>query len=309
MRMKKLLTLVLLAASMLTVNAESRKWDFTSWSDATIANLSKGLSANFSSDAEALTPECGWSDIEKANGTQSAAKNGAIFLEVKARGNAASGAQLCADGQPIAELEGLLYVNTTARSLAITINNGSGYQGAAYLWTGSKQKNYLVIPNVKAGAKITLGVESHKTTEARGYELYIVPKGNYTAKGTLLKDHDGNTNAVPKTYVEQTWLVPEEGLTDTPNEDGTYDVLIYNTNGCHCYFIAVDEGDNMGEARNVAWLHGGTGSADYTNRPTTGVKYTDINAATETVTEETLRSYDAVVLGADDYFYAVVLYH
>ena len=299
MRMKKLLTLVLLAASMLTVNAESRKWDFTSWSEATVANLNKGLSANFSSDAEALTPSCGWSDIEKANGTQAAAVKGTIFWEVKAQGDAAKGAQLCANDQPIAEFEGLLYVNTTARSLAITINKGDGYQGSAYLWTGSKQKNYWVIPNVKAGAKITLGVESHKTTEARGYELYIVPKGNYTSKGTLLKDPDGNTNSVPKTYVEQTWLVPEEGLTDTPNEDGTYDVLIYNTNGCHCYFITVDEGDNMGEARNVAWLHGGTSSADYTNRPKTGFKYTDINAATETVTDETLRSYDAVVLGAD----------
>ncbi len=299
MRMKKLLTLMLFAASMLTANAESRTWDFTKWSDATVTNLRKGLSANFGSDAEALNPACGWSDIEKANGTQAAAKNGAIFWEVKAQGDANNGAELCADGQPIAELEGLLYVNTTARSLAITIDNGSGYQGATYLWTGSKQKNYLVIPNVKAGAKITLGVESHKTTEARGYELYIVEKGKYATRGTKLKDPDGNDNAVPKTYVEQTWLVPEDGLTDTPNEDGTYDVVIYNTNGCHCYFIKVDEGDNMGEARNVAWLHGGTSSADYTERPTTGFKYTDIDATTETVTEETLRSYDAVVLGAD----------
>ena len=297
--MKKILTLALLAVSLLTANAESRKWDFTKWSAPTVENLKKGASANFASDAEALNPACGWSDIEKANGTQSAAKDSKIFWEVKAQGNATAGAQLCADGQPIQEFEGLLYTNTTARSLAICIDNGSGYEGASYLWTGSKQKNYFVIPNVKAGAKITLGVESHKTTEARGYELYIVPKGKYNTKGTKLKDPDGNAIAAPKKYVEQTWLVPEEGLTDTPNEDGTYDVLIYNTNGCHCYFINVDEGDNMGEARKVAWLHAGGTALDYAMRPTDGFEYTDIDATTEDVSEETLRSYEAVVLGSD----------
>lgn len=297
--MKKFLTLALIAASILTANAESRKWDFTKWSAATVANLNKGLSSNFGSDAEALTPACGWSDIEKANGTQSAAQGGKVFWEVKAQGDAAKGSQLCADGQPIQELDGLLYVNTTARSLAITLDKGNGYNGASYLWTGSKNKNYFVIPNVKAGAKITLGVESHKTTEARGYELYIVQKGKYGTKGTKLMDPDGNANAVPKTYVEQTWLVPETGLTDTPNEDGTYDVLIYNTNGCHCYFINVDEGDNMGEARKVAWVHAGGEGLDYAVRPTDGFEYTDINATTDEVSDETLRSYDAVVLGSD----------
>lgn len=40
--MKKFLTLALLAVSVLTANAESRKWDFTNWSAATIANLNKG---------------------------------------------------------------------------------------------------------------------------------------------------------------------------------------------------------------------------------------------------------------------------
>lgn len=297
--MKKFLTLALLAVSVLTANAESRKWDFTNWSAATIANLNKGASANFSTDAEALNPACGWSDIEKSNGNQAAAKGGKIFWEVKAQGNATTGAQLCADGQPIQELDGLLYTNTTNRSLAIAINNGSGYEGASYLWTGSKKKNYFVIPNVKAGAKITMGVESHKTTEARGYELYIVENGKFSTKGTKLMDPDGKANAVPKTYVEQTWQVPEEGLTDTPNEDGTYNVLIYNTNSCHMYFIKVDEGDNMGEARKVAWLHAGGAGLDYATRPTDGFEYTDIDATTDEVTDESLRSYEAVVVGSD----------
>lgn len=296
--MKKFLTLALLAVSLLTANAESRKWDFTKWSAATIANLNKGASANFSSDAEALNPACGWSDIEKANGTQSAAKGGKVFWEVKAQGNAA-GAVLCADGQPIQEFDGLLYANTTARSLAICLDNGSGYEGPSYVWTGSKNKNYFVIPNVAPGAKITLGVESHKTSEARGYELYIVQKGKYTTRGTKLLDEDGKAIPAPKEYTEQTWVVPEEGLTDTPNEDGTFDVLIYNTNGCHCYFINVDEGDNMGEARKVAWLHAGGAALDYMLRPTDGFEYTDYDATSDNIDEETLRSYEAVVLGTD----------
>lgn len=84
--MKKFLTLALFAVSVLTANAESRKWDFTNWSAATIANLNKGASANFSTDAEALNPACGWSDIEKANGNQAAAKGGKNLLGGKGPG-------------------------------------------------------------------------------------------------------------------------------------------------------------------------------------------------------------------------------
>ncbi len=305
--MKKIFTLALLLVTVLTANAESRTWDFRSWSAATLTNLQKGLSANFSSDAAALNPACGWSDIEKSSGDkahQANAVNGKCFWEVKAQGNATTGATLCADGQPITEFEGLLYTNTTARSLAIAVdyNSGGGYNGATYLWTGSKQKNYFVIPNVAAGAKITMGVESHSSTEARGYELYIVPKGKYSTKGTKLKDIDGNIIAVPTKYVEQTWYVPEEGLSDTPNEDGTYDVLIYNTNGAHIYFIKVDEGDNMDEDRKIAWIGNTTPGATitYAVRPTVGFEYTDIDGSdAANVTDEILRGFDAVVIDND----------
>ena len=303
--MKKIFTLALLAVSLLTANAESRKWDFTHWSAATIANLSKGLSSNFGSDAEALNPACGWSDIEKASGdkaNQASAVGGKVFWEVKAQGNATTGAQLCADGQPIVELDGLLYTNTTARSLAIAIDKGSGYEGASYLWTGSKQKNYFVIPNVAPGAKITMGVESHNTAQARGYQLYIVPKGKYSTKGTKLKDVDGNDIPDVTTYVEKTWYVPEEGLSDTPNEDGTFDVLIYNTNGAHIYFINVDEGENIGENSKVAWIHNGSPEADlaWSMRPSDGFTFEDIDGTDPAnVTDEILRGYDAVVIGSD----------
>lgn len=46
------------------------------------------------------------------------------------------------------------------------------------------------------------------------------------AHGKQLTDANGNTVAVPQSYTEQTWYV-----------DDTSDIIVYNTNGCHIYFI------------------------------------------------------------------------
>ena len=296
--MKKIFTLALLLVTVLTAGAKSRTWDFTHWSAATLANLQKGMYANC---GENLNPTNGWSDVEKAAGDNKT--NGKCFWEVKHQGSTA-GAQLCADGQPMTEFEGLLYTNTADRSLAIAVDYNNGYEGASYLWTGSKDKVYFVIPNVAPGAKITLGVESHKTTEARGYKLFVAKNTTYdkNARGTELKDVDGNAIAQPTTYQEQTWYVPEEGLAETPNEDGTYNIIIYNTNGCHCYFIKVDEGDNFDENRKIAWIGNATPGATitYAQRPSEGFDYTDIDGSDASlVTDEALRGYDAVVIDND----------
>lgn len=295
--MKKIFTLALLLVTVLTASAKSRTWDFTHWSAATLANLQKGMYANC---GENLNPANGWSDVEKASGDNKT--NGKCFWEVKHQGSTA-GAQLCADGQPMTEFEGLLYTNTADRSLAIAVDYNNGYQGASYLWTGSKDKVYFVIPNVAPGAKITMGVESHKTTEARGYKLFVAKNTTYdkNARGTELKDVDGNAIAQPTTYEEQTWYVPEEGLTETPNEDGTYNIIVYNTNGCHCYFINVDEGDSFDEAPKIAWIGNATPGATvaYASRPD-GFDYTDIDGSdAANVTDEALRGYDAVVVDND----------
>ena len=295
--MKKIFTLALLLVTVLTASAKSRTWDFTHWSAATLANLQKGMYANC---GENLNPANGWSDVEKASGDNKT--NGKCFWEVKHQGSTA-GAQLCADGQPMTEFEGLLYTNTADRSLAIAVDYNNGNQGASYLWTGSKDKVYFVIPNVAPGAKITMGVESHRPTEARGYKLFVAKNTTYdkNARGTELKDVDGNAIAQPTTYEEQTWYVPEEGLTETPNEDGTYNIIVYNTNGCHCYFIKVDEGDSFDEAPKIAWIGNATPGATvaYASRPD-GFDYTDIDGSdAANVTDEALRGYDAVVVDND----------
>lgn len=302
--MKKIFTLALLLVTVLTVNAKSRKWDFSNWSSTTVANLMKGLAANCASDAEAVNPASGWSEFQKSSGTIASAEGGKAFYEIKGQGNATEGVtSVTADGQAIQEFDGLIYVNTKARTLGISLNRGlANGHGPQFVWFLSKNLPFFVIPNVKPGAKITLGLESHDPSKsARGVKLYVTTKGKYNTKGTELKDPDGNTVNPPTTYQEQTWLLPEEGLTDTPNEDGTYDIVLYNTDSAHCFFINVDEGDSFDEAPKIAWIGNATPGATvaYASRPD-GFDYTDIDGSdAANVTDEALRGYDAVVVDND----------
>ena len=291
--MKKSFLLLSLLMLALSVSAQQyrKSWDFTKWSAETVADLMTG------SD---------WSDIEKANATAPTdLSKDNCFWEVTAMGNASGEVNLTANGNVIKELEGLWYTNTSSRSLAIAVNYQNAnaedaafrdYHGASYLWLGSKKKNYFVIPHVEPGTTIKMGVESHKQTDARGVELYI---GRGTS-GTKLLAPDGSTNAVPTTYQEFEWLVPADA-TDTPNEDGTYDIQIYNTNGCHIYFITVGEGDEPGveEAKQVAYVADPAtveedlayiflSSAD-------GINVTTINAA-EAISLDSLQTYDVVAV-------------
>lgn len=223
--MKKISTLVAFLAlgAMTQVNAESRTWDFTSWSAETVANLKAGSN---------------WSDIEKATDsepTEMSADN--CFWQVKATEDLSADGYLMANGVVIAELEGLKYTNTTDRSLAIAVNYpdvpnaGFGpYEGGKYIWLGSSKKNYFLIPGVMPGATIKMGVESHKKSDARGVNLYV-GAGN---SGTQLKGVDGEAVAIPTTYQDLEWAVPAD------LEEAT-DIQIYNTNGCHIYYITVSD--------------------------------------------------------------------
>lgn len=176
------------------------------------------------------------------------------FWKWGSQGNATEGVTLSANGTPISELEGLLFTQTNAGGLAIAVNYPKAlndYQGPSYLWLGGSGKNYFVIPHVAIGTTIKMGVESHKASDARGVELYI----GWGNSGKKLTDPDGNAVAVPTTYQEQIWQVPADA--EATNEDGTVDVTVRNTNGCHLYFITVGEGDNpVQEAKKVAFVGG-----------------------------------------------------
>ena len=225
-------------------------WDFTQWSDVTITNLK--------ADAAASKTE-GWSDVEKkatadANGEPTELSKDNCFWFA---GTANADGQLEANGEVIEELSGLTFPTTaynSARSIAIAVNykdlqvyddqgqvTGSAgfgpYNGASYFWLGGSDKDCFVIKNVKAGSVITMGVESHKLTNARGVKL--------TLDGTELNDPDGNAVAAPTTYTEQKWQVPypvsalsaKGGALSADADDEVFDVTVHNTNGCHIYFI------------------------------------------------------------------------
>lgn len=222
--LKNILAVTLLACATTLMGQNVRKWDFTNWSEETITNLK--------ADA------AGWSDDEKGDGTTNVT-NGNCMWQVTV-----GETDLTANGTAIAELVGLKFTNTKDRGLAIAINYPSTslgtYNGPSYLWLGSKEINYFTIPNVKAGATVKMGVESHKNSAARGVQVKV--------GATALNDPDGNAVSAPTTYTEQTWLLPAEGVTgETANEDGTYDLIVYNTDGCHLYYIEVTEPASKGE--------------------------------------------------------------
>ena len=197
-------------------------WNFTKWSEATVANLKAEAAKGYT---EGL-----WSDAEKADNsatTKDLSPNNCFW---QVGHSAAEGETLTANGEEIAELKGLLFTNDKDRSLAIAVNygdctsaNGAGfgpYHGGSYLWLGSKGVNYFIIPAVKVGSTIKMGVESHNITNARGVELYV--------EGEKIEGP-----AAPKTYEEQEWTVT--GTTDA------VDVVVKNTNGCHIYFIDAEQ--------------------------------------------------------------------
>lgn len=196
--------------------AEARIWDFTRWSDETIANL-KADAAN--------SKISGWSDVEKKADAEAdadpteASKDNCFWL---------TAATTDANGKAITELKGLVFDADycAKRSLAIAVNYPkalSDYAGGAYLWLGgggSKQTcPCFTIPAVKAGQKITFVVESHKTTDARGIGLY---KNSYDSANLIGEQFK------PTTKASNTWEITED-----------CDVVVWNTSGCHIYSIEV----------------------------------------------------------------------
>ena len=214
--------------------------------------------------------------------------------------SSSNGETLTASAVVIAELEGLLFTNTKERALAIATNYPSTslgeYHGPQYLWLGSSKINYLVIPKVAPGTTIKMGVESHKpqpsaTDGARGVELYI----GWGNSGTKLTAPDGSSVAVPTVYEDQTWLVPENA--DGANDDGTYDITVYNTNGCHLYYIEVGDADQKSK---IAYLYQGT--PDGTQAIAENIANYEVEAIDITTTKKTaeeLQDYDAVVIATN----------
>ena len=205
--------------------SQCQVWDFTQWSDETVANLK--------ADATASKIE-GWSDVEKkadaeagADPTEASKDNCFWFA-----GTVNEDGSLSANGVVIQELKGLKFNPDYAakRSLAIAVNYPStslgDYAGPSYLWLGgggSKQAcPCFTIPGVKAGSKITFELESHKTTDGRGIGLY---------KNSYAEDNLIGEQFKPTTKDTKTWEIAED-----------CDVVVWNTSGCHIYTLKIEAG-------------------------------------------------------------------
>ena len=199
--------------------AKGQVWDFTKWSDATIANLKADAAAG---------AERGWSDLEAADGSKVNAEGKCFWYQ----GTINEDGGLSANGVVIEELKGLKFDADYAakRSLAIAVDYPStslgDYAGGAYLWLGgggSKQAfPCFTIPGVKAGSKITCEMESHKPSDARGIGLY---KNSYAAENLIGEQFK------PTVKETKTWEIAED-----------CDVVVWNTSGCHIYTIKVEAG-------------------------------------------------------------------
>jgi hypothetical protein len=296
--MKRIFTLASLALLIAgTVNAQGyRHWDFTNWSQHTINNLMV--------EAAQTRPAKGWSDIEKRADDKEGAtapeatKDNCFWLDDEGGAwlTSPDGGSLKANGEVIAETEGLIFNPAYAqnRSLAIAVNYPSTslgtYSGPQYLWLGGGSKNLacFTIPNVTVGQKITMTVESHKPSDARGVELYV---GSVSAENKIGESFKPKTQ---ETYTWENWTLPE-GVELT----GTVDIIVYNTSGCHLYNIEV--GENTGEVkRPVALLYNGSLDADLaykllaTDR-TLAVTPIEASAA---LTLEGLDSYQVVIVSS-----------
>ena len=205
---------------------QGQVWDFTKWSDATVANLKADAAASKTS---------GWSDVEKKADAEAgadpteASKDNCFWLQLEA---APADGALTANGVVIEELKGLKFDAEYAakRSLAIAVNYPStslgDYAGPAYLWLGgggSKQTcPCFTIPGVKAGSKVTFEMESHKPSDARGIGLY---KNSYEEANLIGEQFK------PTAKATNTWDITED-----------CDVVVWNTSGCHIYKIEVTSG-------------------------------------------------------------------
>ena len=207
--------------------AAGQTWNFTVWSAATVANLK--------ADAAASKTE-GWSDVEKKADAEADAdptdisKDNCFWLQ----GTVGADGSLSANGQVIEELKGLKFDPDYAakRSLAIAVNypeanvsSGFGpYAGPAYLWLGgggSKQAcPCFTIPGVKAGQKLTVVMESHKVTDARGIQIYANSYDAANQIGAAFK---------PTAQDTYTWTIDQD-----------CDVVVWNTSGCHIYTMTVE---------------------------------------------------------------------
>lgn len=193
-----------------------KTWDFTAWSEATIAQV------------------CGADDWTTA---ESASKDYVTGNEIRWINTPTLDANndLTAGGAAIAEMKGLKYEGLAQYGIALAFDYGTTldtnkwgpYAGGKYIWI-CNAADKIIVPNVKLGSTLKLGVESHKPGDARGFSLSV---GGVTV-----------ASQTTDPYAVLEYTIPTEGVADEDG-DGYADVAIVATKGCHLYSIEAEVKD------------------------------------------------------------------
>lgn len=281
--MKKFTLIALALLMTLGASAQRKTWDFR-----------KGFSTT-TLDALQASFEAGktWTDYEKTQGEGT----GKYYINLNGTVNGTA-STYDADGTatPIPEFEGLNFANIKKKGFVICYNygqkedaespNGLYTYGTSFLWFNGKSMSFTF--RAKAGETLKCGIESHKSTEARGWNVF--------ANDVQLSPTKGNN--VPKYYNDVEYQLPE-------STDGTDSVTVKftSTNGTHLYYIIVGEGDEpeVEEAKKIGYVYNAADDPESTIAGiylggNSNIQVTNISAASSDVTLDSLQAFDALVI-------------
>lgn len=285
--MKKLTLIAMALAVTLSAGAQRKTWDFTKgFSAQTIAALQASVEAKKT-----------WTDYEKHPEVPEGAGKYYINTLGAVNGTAST---YDADGNatPIPELEGLTFNNVKKKGFVIAYNYGQSENadsptglypnGKSFIWLNGKGLNFTF--RAPASTTLKLGIESHKNTEGRGFNVYV---GNTRVTAT-------SGNETPQFFNECVYDLPEA-------TDGTdsLTVKIQSTNGAHLYYIIVGEGDEpqVEENKKIGYVYNPSvdPSSTVTYNFLSGGTYnvTSIPASATDVTLDSLQAFDAVLIDND----------
>lgn len=192
-----------------------KTWDFTKWSEAT------------------KTQVCAAEDWTKS---ESASKSYITGDEIRwiLTPSIDLNENLEAGNAAIKEMMGLRHTGLAAYSLGMAFdyqtttdgNNWGPYASPSYLWVMGNATT-IVVPNVKAGSTLKVASESHKPTEARGFNVSVEGGAAITA------NEGANTSMALSTF---TYTVPADG-------DEYVNIVLKATKGCHLYSIEAEVKD------------------------------------------------------------------
>jgi len=205
--------LMLLSAADMTWAQSRKTWDFTKgFSDATKANLNADVDNWISNRTDAEGNTTGWKSKPKMSGT------------------------LMANGEPIAELEGLVFGTAALR--------GNDYLLDPASIRMSRPSMVVNLPKLANGQMVTIMAKSANSGDARGI----------TANTTnLVKESGPEGDVAPGSEGVQTWVWHVE----TASEDSvevSFKVLV---GGIDISLIQIDKGDegDIETTPTIAWVY------------------------------------------------------